>query len=180
MPRLHIDASLPHYAIVAMGVSGCGKSTLATHLAQVLGCALFEGDDFHAAASIAKMSAGHPLDDEDRWEWLDRLGTALGAAAMRDGVAVASCSALKLSYRKRLEQAAGAPLMFVLLDSTREQAVTHLARRTDHYMPLSLLDSQFATLERPVAGERALAIAPFRPVAEMGAETLAWIGQPLR
>src|SRR4051812_30619663 len=122
-----------------MGVSGCGKSTLVADLAATLGCPAFEGDDFHAAASIAKMRAGQPLDDADRWPWLDRLGAAIGAAASDNGVAAAACSALKRSYRARLAQAAGVPLLFVLLDGTRDEIAAQLATRAGHYMPPSLL-----------------------------------------
>ena len=156
MLPLSIPAALPRCAIVVMGVSGCGKSTLMQDLAAHLACAAFEGDDFHGAANVAKMRAGHPLDDSDRWPWLDRLGAAIGAAVRDDGQAVAACSALKRSYRSRLEHAAGVPLLFVLLDGGREEIAGRLARRTCHYMPASLLDSQFDALESPGPDERAL------------------------
>ena len=162
------------YAIVVMGVSGCGKSTLMTHLADALDCPAFEGDEFHSPASIAKMRAGRPLDDADRWPWLDRLGLAVGEAAREQGLAIAACSALKRSYRERLEQAAGVPLLFVLLDGERDTIATRLAARPDHYMPCNLLDSQFAALERPCGNERALLLPCYRPVEELGASVLAW------
>ncbi|NYT41940.1 gluconokinase [Sphingomonas sp. R-74633] len=157
-----------------MGVSGCGKSTLVAHLAAHLGAPAFEGDDFHSASSVAKMRAGEPLDDTDRWPWLDRLGAAIGAAVRTDGVAVAACSALKRSYRERLEQAAGVPLAFVLLDGEREEIAPRLAARAGHYMAPSLLDSQFATLERPTADERALALHCYRPIEELRGDVLHW------
>jgi gluconokinase len=153
-----ITAALPRCAIIVMGVSGCGKSTLMQDLAVQLACPAFEGDDFHGAENVAKMRAGHPLDDADRWPWLDRLGTAIGAAVATDGLAVAACSALKRAYRDRLARAAGVPLLFVLLDGTRAEIAARLAARTRHYMPASLLDSQFATLERPAPDERALTL----------------------
>lgn len=162
------------HAIVVMGVSGCGKSTLTTHLADALGCAAFEGDSFHSLASIAKMRAGRPLDDADRWPWLDRLGAAVGAAARDQGLAIAACSALKRSYRERLEQAAGVPLLFVLLDGERDAIAARLAARADHYMPSNLLDSQFAVLQRPCGNERALSLHCYRPVEELTASVLAW------
>ena len=163
------------FAIVVMGVSGCGKTTLTAHLAAYLSCPAFEGDDFHAAASIAKMRAGRPLEDADRWPWLDRLGAAIGAAVIGDGLAVAACSALKRSYRERLERAAGVPILFVLLDGERDEIATHLAARQSHYMPPSLLDSQFAALERPGADERALVLPCDRAVEDLCGDVLAWV-----
>jgi gluconokinase len=165
---------LPPCAIVAMGVSGCGKSTLVAHLAAHLGASAFEGDDFHAPASVAKMRAGQPLDDADRWPWLDRLGAAIGAAVREQGSAVAACSALKRSYRQRLERAAGVPLLFVHLDGERDEIAAHLATRRSHYMAPSLLDSQLAVLERPAADERALVLHCYAPVEALRDDVLAW------
>jgi len=165
---------MPRCAIVVMGVSGCGKSTLAAQLAARLACPNFEGDDFHAAASIAKMRAGEPLDDADRWCWLDRLGAAIGAAVVGEGLAVAACSALKRRYRERLERAAGVPLLFVLLDGAPQEIADRLAARIGHYMSPSLLDSQFAALERPAADERALVLDCDRPVEDLCGDVLAW------
>ena len=162
-----ITAVLSRTAIVVMGVSGCGKSTLMHGLADNLACPAFEGDDFHSPANVAKMRAGHPLDDPDRWPWLDRLGAVVGSAVRDDGLAVAACSALKRSYRRRLECAAGVPILFVLLDGGRDEIAERLARRTRHYMPASLLDSQFATLERPVPEERALTLPCSWPVERL-------------
>lgn len=167
---------LPSFAIVVMGVSGCGKSTLVAHLAAHLAAPAFEGDDFHSSESVAKMRAGQPLDDDDRWPWLDRLGAAIGAAVREQGIAVAACSALKRSYRERLEAAAGVPIAFVLLDGERGEIAPRLAARAGHYMAPSLLDSQFATLERPAADERAIALHCYRPVEELCDEVLAWAG----
>ena len=172
MPTPSITAALPRCAIVVMGVSGCGKSTLMHDLAVHLACPAFEGDDFHGAANVAKMQAGRPLDDADRWPWLDRLGTAIGAAVRRDGLAVAACSALKRSYRDRLERAAGVPLLFVLLDGRREEIAERLAGRTRHYMPASLLGSQLDALERPTPDERALQLPCSWSVEDMRAAVL--------
>ena len=167
MPAPSIIATLPRCAIVIMGVSGCGKSTLMHDLAVHMACPAFEGDDFHGAANVAKMRAGHPLDDADRWPWLDRLGAAIGAAVRDDRLAVAACSALKRSYRRRLECAAGVPLLFVLLDGGREEIAERLAGRTRHYMPASLLDSQLGALERPAMDERALKLPCSWPVERL-------------
>ena len=158
MQSLRNRAGLPRCAIVAMGVSGCGKSTLVAHLAAYLSCPALEGDDFHAAASIAKMRTGQPLDDADRWPWLDRLGAAIGSTVREDGMALAACSALKRSYRDYLVKEAGEPVLFVFLEGTQEVIASRMAARVHEYMPASLLASQFATLEVPEADENAVAI----------------------
>jgi gluconokinase len=168
-------SGLPRCAIVAMGVSGSGKSTLIEDLAAHLACPAYEGDSFHAAASITKMRAGRPLEDSDRWPWLDRLGKAIGSAVREGGLALAACSALKRSYRERLEAAAGVPLLFVMLDGEKDEIALRLAARTSHYMPASLLDSQFAVLERPSADERALVLHCYTPVEDLRGEVLAWV-----
>lgn len=165
-------------AIVVMGVSGSGKSTLAAALADRLSCPLIEGDDFHSAANVAKMHAGHPLDDADRWPWLDRLGAAIGAASLGPGIAVAACSALKRSYRERLQAASDVPLAFALLDTRPDELARRLSSRSGHYMPASLLGSQLATLERPGIGERALTLDAAHTPAALCAEVLAWIDGP--
>ncbi|WP_310101313.1 gluconokinase [Sphingomonas sp. BE138] len=139
-----------------MGVSGTGKSTLGALLATALHAPFLEGDTFHAPASVAKMERGLPLTDDDRWPWLDRLGTALGAAAREHGAAVAACSALRRAYRERLAAAAGVPLRFAFLDTERDEIARRMRARSGHYMPPSLLDSQLATLERPGPDEPAL------------------------
>lgn len=162
-------------AVVVMGVSGCGKSTLASHLATYLAAPAFEGDDFHSSESVAKMRGGQPLDDADRWPWLDRLGAAIGGAVRERGIAVAACSALKRSYRERLERAAGVPIAFILLDGEPAEIAPRLAARAGHYMAPSLLDSQFATLERPDGDERALALHCYRPVDALCGEVFAWL-----
>ncbi len=136
-------------AIVVMGVSGCGKTSVAEGLAAVLPAAFIEGDSLHPAANVEKMSRGIPLDDEDRWPWLDTIGRAM-AETLSDGKSVVvSCSALKKAYRDRLRMAAGGTLAFVFLRGSRDLLMTRMAARRDHFMPVSLLDSQLATLEDP-------------------------------
>lgn len=163
-------------AVIVMGVSGSGKSTLGARLAAALRCPFLEGDLFHAATAVARMRAGHPLTDEDRWPWLDRLGAAVGRVVAADGVAVAACSALKRSYRERLAAAIDVPVRFVLLDGGRDELARRLEARAGHYMPASLLASQLATLERPAADEPALVLAADRPTPQACAEVLAWLG----
>lgn len=162
--------------LVVMGVSGSGKTTLTQALGQALACPVLEGDAFHSAANVAKMQAGHPLTDADRWPWLDRLGTALGAAAQRSGIAVAACSALKRSYRERLATASAAPLCFVLLDTDAGELARRMATRPGHYMPTSLLGSQLATLEPPGVDECAVTLDAVQPIEALVAEVLAWVG----
>lgn len=136
-------------SMVVMGVSGCGKSSLAAALAQALGRPLIEGDAFHTAASVAKMSAGVALTDADRMGWLDQLAAEL---QRHPAGALLTCSALKRSYRERLRLAAPG-LRFVHLELSREEARRRVAQRSGgHYFKASLVDSQFETLERP-AGE---------------------------
>ncbi len=150
------DGALAPVAIVVMGVSGSGKSTLGALLAERLGCAFLEGDAFHAREAVAMMQAGHPLSDEDRWPWLDRLGAALASEVAAHGVVVAACSALRRVYRDRLASALAAPMRFVLLDSDAETLRGRVSHRAGHFMPPSLLASQLATLERPQPDEAAL------------------------
>lgn len=132
-------------ALVVMGVAGCGKTSVGAELAHALGWPFIEGDAHHAPASIAKMQAGQPLTDEDRWGWLDRLGTMLADQAP----VVLSCSALKRSYRDRL-RAACPGLGFVYLEIDKALALQRVTNRAaGHFYPASLVDSQFATLEVP-------------------------------
>lgn len=140
------------HAVVVMGVSGTGKSSVAAGLAQLLAVPWIDGDDLHAPEAVARMRAGLPLADEDRWPWLDRVGAALAdrTAAPR-GVLVA-CSALRRAYRDRL-RAASPELRFVFLDGPPELVRQRMEQRTGHYMPPALLDSQLRTLERPDAAE---------------------------
>jgi gluconokinase len=132
-------------AIVVMGVSGSGKTTVGLRLAEALGAAFVDGDDLHTDAARAKMKSGQALSDDDRWPWLDRVGAVL-AKGPRTLVA---CSALRRAYRDRLRAAAGAKLRFVYLEATPEEMRARVASRRDHYMPASLVPSQFAALEPP-------------------------------
>ncbi len=135
-------------AIVVMGVSGSGKSTVAEELAEKLGIAFIEGDKLHPKSNVDKMSEGIPLTDEDRWPWLDLIGAELRKGNENNGVVV-SCSALKKTYRDRLREATGGPLAFVYLDGSLELLSRRMGERKGHFMPLSLLQTQLATLEVP-------------------------------
>lgn len=134
--------------VVLMGVSGAGKTTLGTEVAARLGCAFLDGDDYHPEANVAKMAAGIPLQDPDRWPWLDRLNALLRERDRRGESAVLACSALKSTYRERLlRQVKQAKLVHLHAPAALIRA--RLQERPHRYMPASLLDSQFATLEPP-------------------------------
>ncbi|MFE0791146.1 gluconate kinase [Streptomyces sp. alain-838] len=150
MQRLHT----PH-VVVVMGVAGTGKTTIGPLLAARLGVPYAEGDDFHPPANIAKMTAGTPLTDEDRWPWLDAIG---GWAHGRAGLGgVVSSSALKRSYRDRL-RAAAPGVVFVHLTGSRELIEDRMSQRQGHFMPTALLDSQFATLQPLEPDEAGVAV----------------------
>ena len=136
-------------AIIVMGVSGAGKSTIGTLLSQRLDRPLIEGDSLHPAANVDKMSHGIALTDEDRWPWLDTVGRAMADVLAGNGSVVVSCSALKKAYRDRLRFSAGGELAFVFLKGSRELLMSRMAAREGHFMPVSLLDSQLATLQDP-------------------------------
>jgi gluconokinase len=134
--------------IILMGVSGCGKSLIGSLLAAKLEGVFEDGDDFHPPANKAKMSAGTPLNDDDRWPWYATLRQRIEDMRHLTPIYVQACSALKPIYRDKL-RAHDAPetLRFVLLDGTQELIAARLAARKGHFMPPSLLASQFATLE---------------------------------
>lgn len=133
------------HRIVIMGVSGCGKSSVGAALGNRLGIPYRDGDDLHPAANVEKMRAGIPLTDTDRWPWLDQVAQVL----KDDAPVIVGCSALRRAYRDRIRQGAGGPVRFVHLAGSRDLIATRMAARTGHYMPATLLDSQFATLEAP-------------------------------
>lgn len=133
------------WRIVIMGVSGCGKSSVGAALSDRLGISYRDGDDLHPAENVDKMRAGVPLTDADRWPWLDRVAEVLAAEAP----VIVGCSALRRAYRDRIRAGAGGPVQFVHLSGSRDLIAGRMAARAGHYMPLSLLDSQFAVLEPP-------------------------------
>lgn len=169
----------PRLSVVVMGVSGTGKSSVAAGLAQLLGVPWIDGDDLHTPDAVARMRAGQPLADADRWPWLDRIGACLvDATAAPHGVVVA-CSALRRAYRDRLRAASPDPrcLQFVFLDGPPALIRQRMTQRSGHYMPPALLESQLQTLEAPDASEADVLHARIdtpvaRIVAAVGAQLL--------
>ncbi len=151
-----------------MGVTGCGKTTVGEGLARGCGWSFHDADAFHPPENVAKMRAGTPLTDEDRWPWLDRLNAFLLEHEQKGESVVLACSALKQIYRERLARGL-ASARYVFLDGSKELIRARLAERRGHYMNPQLLDSQFAILERPadalrvdVAGEPAVLVSAIR------------------
>ncbi|MEU4880371.1 gluconokinase [Streptomyces althioticus] len=167
----------PH-VVVVMGVAGTGKTTIGPLLAARLGVPYAEGDDFHPQSNIAKMSAGTPLTDDDRWPWLDAIGDWAQEHAGLGGVV--SCSALKRSYRDRL-RAAAPGVVFVHLTGDRALIEDRMSHRQGHFMPTALLDSQFATLQPLEPDEAGVAVnvtgSP-EEITERAATALTSLSEP--
>ncbi|TPN78501.1 gluconokinase [Mesorhizobium sp. CU2] len=149
-----------------MGVAGSGKTVVGEALSKALDAAYIEGDRLHPPENVARMARGEPLTDELRAGWLDAIGESIAGTVAAGQKAVAACSALKRSYRDRLRRFCP-DVVFVYLRIDRTIAWRRVASRKGHFMPASLVDSQFATLEEPAADERAMTIDGTRPVAEI-------------
>ena len=151
------DEKIP-CALVVMGVSGSGKSTIADALAKRLNWRFEDGDGFHPASNVAKMSAGHPLTDEDRWPWLQAIADEIDRVCGKGDRAVVACSALKRAYRNVLVHGRD-DVRIVFLDGTEALVASRLAARRGHFMPPGLLASQFKTLEPPTPDEQPVAVS---------------------
>jgi gluconokinase len=159
----------PHgLAIVVMGVSAAGKSSVGQCLAARLAVPFVDADALHPAVSVAKMTAGRSLDDNDRWPWLDRVGATLESASADAGVVVA-CSALRRVHRDRLRHSCP-HAVFVHLTGSRAVLASRAAERQDHFMPAALLPSQLATLEPLQADERGWEVDITPPIDDIAAE----------
>ncbi|AWB66099.1 gluconate kinase [Saccharobesus litoralis] len=153
---------------VVMGVSGCGKSTVGQMLAEQLNVAFYDADDFHPKANVAKMTAGMPLNDEDRWPWLQSLADNM-AQWQRDGGAVLACSALKQSYRDLLASVDSQVVQFIYLQGSFATLLARLKGRKGHFMQADLLQSQLDTLEEPAS---AITVSIDQPVDELVSDIL--------
>jgi gluconokinase len=161
--------------IVVMGVSGSGKTTVARGIAEVMGWEFAEGDDFHSAANVAKMAAGHPLTDEDRWPWLRSIGDWLSQHERAGRNAVVTCSALRRVYRDLLRE--GRPdVRFCHVEADAALIKERIEHRTGHYMPPSLLPSQLATLEPLQPDEPGVVVSVQGSPEEIIARTLQALG----
>ncbi|MET7245705.1 gluconokinase [Methylobacterium sp. EM32] len=161
----------PPAVVVVMGVAGSGKTTVASLLAGRLGWEFEDGDDFHPQANVEKMQAGTPLTDEDRWPWLAAIAAWIDRLRAEGRHGVVTCSALKRAYREIL--VGDRPdVRLVYLKGDRELIGRRMAARHGHFMPTSLLDSQFRTLEEPAPEENPLVVSvgatPQQIVAEVG------------
>lgn len=163
--------------VVVMGVSGCGKTTIGDLVARELGVPFLDGDSLHPVENVAKMAAGTPLTDEDRWPWLATVGRELAAAG--DGGMVLACSALRRSYRDAIRQQAP-DTIFLHLNGSKEVLKARTEGRTGHFMPPALLESQLATLEPLQEDERGVVVDIAAPVAEVVAEALKGIAAVVR
>jgi gluconokinase len=156
--------------VVVMGVTGSGKTTVGKVLAERLGVPFADADDFHSAANVAKMRAGTPLDDDDRLPWLRSIGEWL--AEHHDTGAVVTCSALKRIYRDMLRHATR-DVTFLHLDGDKETARQRVGGRAGHFMPESLVDSQYAALEPLQGDERGIVVDFARTVEDIVDEVVS-------
>lgn len=150
-------------ALIVMGVSGSGKSTIGEALAERLRWTFEDGDRFHPPGNVAKMSAGHPLTDEDRIPWLQAIADEIDRLCKAGERAVIACSALKRAYRDILVHGRD-DVRIVFLDGTQDLIASRLAARKGHFMPPELLASQFRTLEPPAENENPVTVSIDAPV----------------
>ena len=160
--------------VIVFGVSGAGKTTIGKLLAEELGWRFYEADDFHPRANIEKMRSGHPLTDEDRWPWLERLREQITRSITAKDNAVLACSALKRAYRERL--GVSDDVKFVFLRGDYALIERQLRSRRGHFMNPALLQSQFADLEEPEPDEDAITIDLRRSPQELVEEIKAKLG----
>jgi len=160
--------------IVIMGVSGSGKSSVGVALSKRLGIPYLDGDTLHSPSNIRKMQAGEALTDADRWPWLDRVAQELASQAP----VIIGCSALRRVYRDRIRAGAGGPVCFVHLAGSRALIAARMATRSGHFMPASLLDSQFAALEPPGPDEDAVTVDIDQPLDLLVSDILHQMNSP--
>lgn len=149
-------------ALVVMGVSGSGKSTIAAAVAERAGALFLDADDFHPASNTAKMAAGTPLTDDDRWPWLSAVGDEIARRVDAGERVVMACSALKRTYRDLLRERGG-DVCFAFLDGSPELLAERIGARAGHFMPATLLGSQLVALERLQSDEAGFAVDVAQP-----------------
>lgn len=173
---LTTETSQPHVlrTLIVIGVAGAGKTTLGRALANELNATFLDADDFHSSENVTKMRDGLPLTDADRGPWLARLNEELHIRARAGASVVLACSALKADYRAHIGHALQS-IHWIFLDGDFATIVERMRARSDHYMPESLLESQFETLERP---DNAISIATNLTTAEQVAEVLDSLNSP--
>lgn len=135
--------------LVMMGVSGCGKTTVGKLVSEQLHCEFIEGDEFHSPANIAKMSSGQPLDDDDRYDWMNALNQKISEILSKGKCGVLACSALKEKHRVRLAEGWASQVLYVHIQGTFDQIHKRMQARKGHYMKAGMLRSQFDALEPP-------------------------------
>lgn len=167
----------PRRAIVVMGVSGCGKTSVGEGLAARFGAPYVEGDALHPQANVAKMAAGTPLTDDDRWPWLRAIAARI--AAEPGPVIVVSCSSLKRAYRDLLRAEAGRPVAFVYLHGSEALLTERMNARVGHFMPPTLLKSQLATLEDPRGEPGVVVVEIDQPISGIVAEAARRLAEPV-
>jgi gluconokinase len=160
-----------------MGVAGCGKSSVGSALARLAGAAYVDGDSLHPSANLRKMSAGIPLSDDDRHPWLMRVAEILQAA--KDPTLV-GCSALKRQYRDLIRSVAGHDVLFIHLTGPRDVIAGYMLAREGHFMPPSLLDSQYAALEPLQLDEQGFAVSVAQPMDAVVAEAKRELDKTIR
>jgi carbohydrate kinase (thermoresistant glucokinase family) len=168
--------STPFCALVIIGVSGSGKSTIADALGKRLGWTVEDGDSFHPAKNIDKMSAGHPLTDEDRWPWLHAIAAEIDRKRARSESIIVACSALKRAYRDILVQG-HRDVRIVYLRGEKDLIARRLKARTGHFMPPGLLESQLKTLQEPASDEHPLIVSIDATVDEIADHILRLLNE---
>jgi gluconokinase len=172
--RLSLDA-MKAVVLVFMGVSGCGKTTVAGTLAGRLGWPFQEGDRLHPPSNIDKMKDGQPLDDSDRRQWLEAVAEWIDRRLDAGESGLITCSALKRSYREVINRR-GSGVVFVFLAGSKATVASRLAARREHFMPASLLDSQFVDLEDPGPDEPHIRVEIDQPPGVMAEHVLRRLG----